>query len=142
MSKRSELYGGHVAEILATQRIAVQWTRSADSTAWRHRRCIKVRRVVCPATYAYALHEIGHIIGPYQSEIRFVTEIGAWLYARQEAIYWSRMMTRTCAECLDSYHARYSSILSAKLPMASDPIWQEALDTLGYTPQHQTNGGH
>ena len=135
MTDRIALYGDHVASIIKEQRIAVQWTRGRDSsTAWRRRRCIKIQRIKCPWTYAIALHEIGHIIGPHQNALRFCSEVGAWIYARQAALQWSRMMMRICHECLDSYAARYSQIQSAKMPDASHPIWIEASDILNYQP--------
>ena len=59
-------------------------------------------------TYATALHEIGHILGRYQTQRhrRLTQEFWAWKWARQNALIWTPAMERFCRESLAWYAAR------------------------------------
>ncbi len=56
-------------------------------------------------SYATALHEIGHLVGSSQQP-RWKTmmrEIGAWKWARRNALIWSPGMEKHAQECLAWY---------------------------------------
>jgi hypothetical protein len=73
----------------------------------------EIREIETPAirgrlSYATALHEIGHIVGPYRNHHRYKTmmhEIGAWKWARRNALIWSPGMEKHVQECLQWYRA-------------------------------------
>jgi hypothetical protein len=54
-------------------------------------------------TYAVALHELGHILGPHQTKERLWKEIGAWIWAKQRAKEWPPAAQRKLEDCLQSY---------------------------------------
>jgi len=61
-------------------------------------------------SYAIALHEIGHLLGPYQRP-RYkclMNEIGAWKWARRNALIWSPGMERL-AQGLVAWYASVDS---------------------------------
>lgn len=54
-------------------------------------------------SYAIALHEIGHILGPWQNGTTLEREAGAWKWARENALVWSKVMDRTMHKGMRSY---------------------------------------
>lgn len=52
-------------------------------------------------TYATALHEIGHILGRYQSSRRpIVREVWAWRWAQANALKWTPTMEKVSQDAL------------------------------------------
>jgi hypothetical protein len=79
----------HVADICARDEIYLEFRYSRPWKSW----CLSDSKHVCTApirsviSYATALHEIGHIKGPYQqSRYEIAWEIGAWEWARSNAL--------------------------------------------------------
>lgn len=100
-----EQMAAHIAELARANDIIIQ--RSTHrGCAFRATRIVKIRPVCSPVTYAIALHEIGHILGPMQKGKRLFREAGAWLWARDNAPVWTDTMTRLMARCLNSYFKR------------------------------------
>ena len=59
-------YAAHIARICKIEDIEVR-SHSSGGRAWRKKRLIAIRPVKSAVTYAIALHEIGHILGPRQN---------------------------------------------------------------------------
>ena len=69
--------------------------RSTQSFALREFAEITIAPVKSAISYATALHEIGHILGPNQgSSCSLVRERGAWKWAEQNALIWTPRMQR------------------------------------------------
>lgn len=75
-------------------------------------------------TYAVAMHEIGHILGPHQTgkNTRLDKEVGAWEWAQQHAIEWTDAMTATRARLLKTYLDWAARSKQAKRPTSDHPI--------------------
>lgn len=95
-------YAAHIARICKIEDIEIA-SHSSGGRAWRRKRKIAIRPVKTAITYAVALHEIGHILGPRQSGTRLDQEVGAWEWAEQNAIEWTHAMAEKRAKCLRSY---------------------------------------
>jgi hypothetical protein len=102
----------HVAAVCKENRIVIG-SHSRGGRAWRvprgaptdHRGRINIRPVKSAVTYAVALHEIGHVLGKWQSRPRLESEAGAWLWARENARCWTPRMDATMRKAMDSYLA-------------------------------------
>lgn len=75
---------------------------SSGGRAWRRRRLVKFRPIKSDATYAIAMHEIGHVLGP-QMRGRLNREVMAWQWARACALRWSPSMSAVMQRSLGSY---------------------------------------
>jgi hypothetical protein len=95
-------YARHIAALCLENGIEVS-AHSRGGRAFRRKRLIKIRPVATAITYAVALHEIGHILGPRQSGLRLDKEAGAWEWAIANAIDWTPVMQRKMEACLCSY---------------------------------------
>jgi hypothetical protein len=94
----------HVAAVCKEHGIEIG-SHSRGGRAWRRGRHIAIRPVKSAVTYAVALHEIGHVLGKWQSRPRLESETGAWLWARENAICWLPRMDATMRKAMDSYLA-------------------------------------
>lgn len=103
---KKEQMAAHIAELARANSIVINWS-SHRGCAFRKSRTVKIRPVCSTITYAIALHEIGHIIGPMQKEKRLFREAGAWLWARDNAPVWTDAMTRTMVRSLHAYARSY-----------------------------------
>jgi hypothetical protein len=95
-------YAAHIARICKIESITLH-IYSGNGRAYRKSRRIKIRPVKTAKTYAVALHEIGHILGPRQSSTRLDQEVGAWEWAERNALEWTPAMSATRARCLNAY---------------------------------------
>lgn len=93
----------HIEQIANYNGIAVVYKENCAARGWRKARRIRIRPVRTANTYAIALHEIGHVLGRRQSQTRLYAEIGAWEWAKNNAGFWSSVMTSKMRRCLDSY---------------------------------------
>lgn len=93
----------HIEQIAAENGIVIFYKEGLKARAWRKLRRIRIRPVKTASTYAVALHEIGHVLGRRQSQTRLYAEIGAWEWAKNNAGFWSSVMTSKMRRCLDSY---------------------------------------
>lgn len=116
-------YAAHIARICKIESIEVQ-SHSSGGRAYRRKRLIKIRPVKTAITYAIALHEIGHILGPRQTgkNTRLDKEVGAWEWAEANAIEWTDAMSAKRAKCLQSYLAKAARSPHMKQPAANHPI--------------------
>lgn len=114
-------YAKHIERVCKIEDIEVI-SHSRGGRAWRKSRRIAIRPVKTAITYAVALHEIGHILGPRQSGTRLDKEVGAWEWAKANAIEWSEPMDATMRRLLRTYIAWSERSKQAKRPTPDHPI--------------------
>lgn len=114
-------YADHIARICKIEDIRVE-SHSSGGRAYRRKRLIKIRPVKTAITYAVALHEIGHILGPRQNGTRLDKEVGAWEWAQANAIEWTEAMSSKRASCLQSYLDKAARSPHMRRPAADHPI--------------------
>ena len=114
-------YAAHIDRICKIESISIE-SHSTGGRAYRRSRRIKIRPVKTAITYAVALHEIGHILGPRQSGTRLDKEVGAWEWAEKNAIEWTAAMAAKRAKSLQSYLKWAARSSQAKQPSADHPI--------------------
>ncbi len=117
----TEQMAAHIRKVCIVESIEVQ-SHSRGGRAYRRSRRIKIRPVKTDITYAIALHEIGHILGPCQSSTKLDREVGAWVWATANAIEWTDAMSAKRAKCLQSYLAKAARTPRMKQPTADHPI--------------------
>lgn len=110
---------GHIESLCAWHGIDIRWHDSGLASP----RAIYIRPVRSAVTYAVALHEIGHILGPWQNQGTMLGEAGAWIWARRNAIQWSPALERTMIRYLGSYVSWQKWNLDARLPARGHPSW-------------------
>lgn len=97
---------------------------SNDEERW-----IEIPAVKSRVSYAIALHELGHILGPWQDRSLIEREAGAWKWARAHALVWSKAMDVTMHKGLQSYldvallESRNLSKKPIKLPDSDHYFW-------------------
>lgn len=111
----------HIARICKIEDITVE-SHSRGGRAYRRQRRIKIRPVKSEITYAIALHEIGHILGPRQSGTRLDKEVGAWEWAVEHAVRWTLPMSHKMKHCLQSYMTKVERSAHMRKPTADHPI--------------------
>ena len=117
-------YAAHIARVCKIEDIEIEWRdRLNRSLAWRRRRKIRIRPVKTAITYAVALHEIGHILGPRQNGTRLDKEVGAWEWAMANAIEWTDTMSQVRAKGLKSYLAKVNRCTKMKKAGPDHPIY-------------------
>ena len=112
----------HIARICKIEDITIE-SHSRGGRAYRRSRKIKIRPVKSEITYAIALHEIGHILGPRQSGCRLDKEVGAWEWAIENAERWTLPMSRKMKECLQSYLVKVERSPRMRKPDAQHPVY-------------------
>lgn len=95
-------FKNHIEDLCAGHDIKMGG-HSRGGNASRRGRIINIRPVKSAITYAVALHEIGHIVGPWQSKPRLYKEAGAWKWAIENALVWTPPMQKTMIRSLQSY---------------------------------------
>lgn len=114
-------YARHIERICKIEDIEVV-SHSSGGRAWRKSRRIAIRPVKSAITYAVAMHEIGHILGPRQSGCRMDKEVGAWEWAQANAVEWTAPMDATMRRALRTYLAWAARSKQAKRPATDHPI--------------------
>ena len=95
-------YAEHIDELLQEHGITADWRRRTRCRAWRKTRRVRLEPVQGASSYAIALHEIGHIVGPCYGR-RLNKERQAWRWAETHAVEWTTGMARLAFRCLVSY---------------------------------------
>lgn len=95
-------YEEHIEILLAQHEITVDWRERTNARSWRNIRKVRLERVRGASSYAIALHEIGHVVGP-QGGRRLEKEAQAWRWAQENAIEWTEGMERLVARCIETY---------------------------------------
>jgi len=97
-------YAEHIDALLIEHGIAVEWRDRTNARSWRRWRRVRLQPVQGASTYAVALHEIGHVVGP-QSGPRLSREAQAWRWAELNAVEWTDGMARMAARSIETYLA-------------------------------------
>ena len=86
----------HILQLSTDHDIRIEWRRDTDG-AWAARavNLISIPQIRSAISYAIALHEIGHLLGPGQRASRMRCERGAWRWAKTNAIAWLASMNKT-----------------------------------------------
>lgn len=92
----------HVDMLCARNQVRIG-SHSRGGNASRRGRFINIRPIKSAITYAVALHELGHVLGPWQSQPRLYKEAGAWKWAFENALVWTPSMQKTMIRSLTSY---------------------------------------
>jgi hypothetical protein len=92
----------HITELCERNEIQVSWCRrTAQAYSVQGADDICIAPVKSKISYAVALHEIGHVLGPHQnSKHSAVRERGAWRRAKANALQWDAALERYAAACL------------------------------------------
>jgi hypothetical protein len=99
----------HVQELCAKNHITVMYQSLEDEIpryfAQPQRKLIQIRPTKNTGYYVSALHEIGHILGKFQSEgyPLIKRELYAWIYAMENALVWTETAERVMRKAMDSY---------------------------------------
>jgi len=99
----------HVQELCAKNHITVMYQSLEDEIpryfAQPQRKLIQIRPTKNTGYYVSALHEIGHILGKFQSEGNplIKRELYAWIYAMENALVWTETAERVMRNAMDSY---------------------------------------
>ena len=99
----------HIQELCAEHDITVRYQSLSDTDpryyARPSDRLIQIRPTKNTGYYVSALHELGHILGRFQSweKSRLTRELWAWVWARQNALVWTETADRIMRQAMDSY---------------------------------------
>ena len=109
MTPRAKALAAHIDAICDANKIRIEYFDGGEF-AWTDDRIIRIRPVRGDRSYASAMHEIGHILGKWQTRPQLVEETGAWLWAEKNAVCWTPTMRSLAANCLLAYfNARKAS---------------------------------
>ena len=92
---------GHVEALCREHGITVE-PHSRSGRACRREKTIYIRPVKSAITYATALHELGHVLGPNPNR-RLAQEAAAWKWAEEHAIAWPEAARKDAENSLRSY---------------------------------------
>jgi len=112
----------HIEAICAFHGIRMKSHRSG--LADQDLREIHIRPVRSEVTYAIALHEIGHLLGPWQRSVSLLEEAGAWYWARKNALQWTPRMEKTLVASLKSYVVWFAARDEVPAPKPGHPSWK------------------
>lgn len=97
----------HVQQLCAENDIKVKYQSMHDAVPryWARpaTKEICIRPTKNTGYYVSALHELGHVLGEYQSRSRLTAELWAWVWARQNALVWTDTAERIMRQAMDSY---------------------------------------
>lgn len=119
----------HVRKLCRQHGIRLQFDDKSPEKAFFVERRVQTKTVRSKASYAVALHEIGHLVSKTASRPSLFQEGAAWQWARTEALCWTPSMTRAMLKSLGGYaHAGISDNDRCqprlyRLPPRSHPFW-------------------
>ena len=61
-----------------------------QGTSCRQDRLVFIPRILSVRSYLVAMHELGHVLGPWQGGRTLIAEAGAWKWAREHAAAWGK----------------------------------------------------
>ena len=117
-------FTAHIESLCAANNITIEW--GGTGRAWKKSRKIRTPEIKSEITYAIALHEIGHILGKMQDGYRLEKEVGAWLWAKDNAIIWNKPMIKTLKHRLTSYLKWCKRRRGVWVPPANHIAWSLA----------------
>lgn len=119
----TELYKQHIENICNENGIELI-VKAGSGRAWRRLKRIRIPEVKSAVTYALALHELGHVLGPKQNGRRLEDEWDAWLWAKRNALCWRKPMKSKMKRCLQSYLQWCQRRRRAWIPPQDHPVWK------------------
>jgi hypothetical protein len=86
-------------------------------------RTIWIPEIRSRASYTVAMHELGHILGPWQGASVLLREAGAWKWARENCLQWGKIEEKTMHRGMVSYYnmAVFENLKGKKRPLAIPP---------------------
>jgi hypothetical protein len=117
-------YGDHIESLCVEHGITLEYG-GKHGRAWRRTRKVRIPEVKSAVTYALALHEIGHIVGP-QKGLRIDKETQAWRWAEQNALEWTEQMMKKAARCIASYLRACERRKNMRVPPPDHDAWKIA----------------
>jgi len=130
-------YVEHVAELLKTHKLRVEWLNQGDSyldVGVFPGKKLLLLPVTNARTYAIALHEIGHVVSGTLRQPVLWKEAEAWAWAKQNALCWTKSMQTCLRVSLRSYVVRAladcEQMKSAQMliPGKDHVFWELAVD--------------
>lgn len=118
-------FTAHINSLAETHGVAIEISSSGRGRAWRKIKKIRIREIKTAITYAVALHELGHIVGP-QTGNRLNREWQSWEWAMANALTWNDTMTSKMQRCLASYLRWCNRRRGAWVPPSDHPVWTMA----------------
>jgi hypothetical protein len=114
----------HIEELCNQHEIDIEFTRRSrrglQAYAAGPFQLICIPPIRSAVSYATALHEIGHILGPLQWAGVLKREEGAWRWAERNALIWTDAMERDRQRCMAWYHEKRGRSWATKMP---EPIY-------------------
>lgn len=96
-------YADHFERLVTFYGVHVEY-KPGSGRAWRKTKRMRIPLIKTAVTYALALHELGHLVGP-QGTHRITKELEAWEWARANAMEWTKPMASKAHDCLMTYKA-------------------------------------
>lgn len=120
-------YKNHLEKLCIEHNIKIhlhtegKWSQSGVSLKDR---IVHTAKEIDFITYTVVLHEIGHLLGPYQSKARSIqAEVGAWIWAKENHLNWSNGCNLLMSYCLKTYLTKYP-LFDVSVPSNKHPCWQ------------------
>ena len=76
-----------------------------NGVAFHDEKLVYVPKIRSRKSYAIAMHELGHILGTWQSSTVLIREAGAWKWMRENTLVWGRLEEKTMHEGMFNYYA-------------------------------------
>lgn len=138
-TKKTMTLSDHIEMLARENGITVLPGKSKKGRSNKRDKTIKTQPVNDPATYAQALHLLGHVVGPLQSKSsgRLLNESGAWQWAIANALDEMLGNEEFLGEVQKSFdiYAKWAlekwerGVRTApKLPAEDDPFWTMPFD--------------
>jgi len=134
---RAKLLRNHIRLLCSFHRIKI--VPYHRGKAFIDQRVVKIRPVKSERTYAEALHEMGHILGPWQKASEIAAECGAWIWAKRNALQWTEQMESRMSYCLGTYVDYANDNEDSELPSEGHPAWK-TLNAAAVRPKRRRKG--
>lgn len=121
MTPRATALSAHIDALCKHHRVGVQYL-PGRAFAWVLERRIRVPPVGTDISYAITLHEIGHILGPWKTRPTLICEVGAWRWAKGNALLWTPLMDGKMRDCLEG-HLHNAKVDREHVPGATHWLW-------------------
>lgn len=96
----------HIRALARNGGVKLRWVLSSrECLADYDKHSVLIMKVRSHHSYALALHELGHLLGPDQgsSKAQLCTEAGAWQWAQEQALVWGPAEQRTMVQGMKTY---------------------------------------
>jgi len=96
----------HIRRVARENKISLKWVKTfQECIALSDERTVHTLPIKSHRSYAFALHELGHLLGPCQgiNQSQLASEAGAWQWAEENALVWGRAAHRAMVLGMGSY---------------------------------------